>query len=73
LLERAVSLAAADGRVVYSTCSLEPEENERLVQRFCERHANWRVADSLLTLPAPDAPARQWRDGGYFALLIPAR
>jgi 16S rRNA (cytosine967-C5)-methyltransferase len=32
LLEKAIGRLAVGGRVVYSTCSLEPEENERVVE-----------------------------------------
>ncbi len=34
LLEAAFGRLAPGGRLVYSTCSLEPEENERLVEHF---------------------------------------
>ena len=34
LLAAAARLVSADGRLVYSTCSVEPEENERVVENF---------------------------------------
>ena len=34
LLERGASAVAHGGRLVYSTCSIEPEENEEVVRRF---------------------------------------
>lgn len=37
LLVGALQRLAAGGRLVYSTCSLEPEENERVVQAVLER------------------------------------
>jgi 16S rRNA (cytosine967-C5)-methyltransferase len=37
LLEAAASLVAPGGRLVYSTCSLEAEENERVVDAFVRR------------------------------------
>jgi 16S rRNA (cytosine967-C5)-methyltransferase len=37
LLQAASRLVAPGGRLVYSTCSLDPMENERVVEAFCER------------------------------------
>ena len=37
LLESAARLVAPGGRIVYSTCSLEPEENEQVVDAFVRR------------------------------------
>ena len=33
------------GRLVYSTCSTEPEENEEAVSRFLEKHPNFELED----------------------------
>ncbi len=38
MLERAAAALSAPGRLVYSTCSSEPEENEAVVGRFLEAH-----------------------------------
>jgi 16S rRNA (cytosine967-C5)-methyltransferase len=38
LLDRAVALTRPGGRLVYSVCSLEPEEGERQVTALLERH-----------------------------------
>lgn len=40
LLEQAVRLLKKGGELVYSTCSLECEENETLVQAFLKEHIN---------------------------------
>ena len=47
-LQRAILDAAAEivkpgGLLVYSTCSLEPEENDEQVDHFLERHPGWRL------------------------------
>jgi 16S rRNA (cytosine967-C5)-methyltransferase len=51
------SLAAAvrpGGRVIYSTCSSEPEENEAVVQDFLEAHPEFRrqIPDTFASNPA---------------------
>jgi 16S rRNA (cytosine967-C5)-methyltransferase len=73
LLRTGERLADPAGRLVYSTCSIEPEENGRLVERFCGRHAGWRLAASRLTLPDAGRDPTQWHDGGYWALLVADR
>jgi 16S rRNA (cytosine967-C5)-methyltransferase len=58
------------GRVLYSTCSLEPAENEQQAA-WLERWHPLRVESSRLTLPAgaPGEDPGRYHDGGYFALL----
>ena len=58
LLERAASSVAAGGRLVYSTCSIEREENEEVVGRFIEGTSKFRVI-------VPDAPAALITNDGY--------
>lgn len=43
MLRNALAAAAAFGRVVYSTCSLEPEENELVISESLARSPEWRV------------------------------
>ena len=43
LLERGASMLASGGRLVYSTCSIEPEENEGVIRRFIESGAPFRL------------------------------
>jgi len=33
------------GKLVYSTCSTEPEENEEIVRKFLEEHPNFELED----------------------------
>jgi 16S rRNA (cytosine967-C5)-methyltransferase len=40
LLERAAAVVKPGGRVVYATCSSEPEENDEVVARFLESHGH---------------------------------
>ena len=46
LLESAATLVRPGGLLVYSTCSLEPEENEEQVRRFLDTHPNFRMEAS---------------------------
>lgn len=43
MLDRASGLLPMGGYLVYSTCSLEPEENERQVASFLERNTNFEM------------------------------
>jgi 16S rRNA (cytosine967-C5)-methyltransferase len=51
LLERGARWLAAGGKLIYSTCSVEREENEEVVQRFLDANAQFR----LLKTDAPIA------------------
>jgi 16S rRNA (cytosine967-C5)-methyltransferase len=51
LLAGAAGIVAPGGLMIYSTCSLEPEENERQVERFLEGHPEFHRE------PSDDFPA----------------
>ncbi|MEW6594955.1 MAG: 16S rRNA (cytosine(967)-C(5))-methyltransferase RsmB [Thermodesulfobacteriota bacterium] len=53
LLEKAATLLAPGGVLVYATCSTEPEENEGVVTSFLASHPEFVVADANSFLPAP--------------------
>jgi 16S rRNA (cytosine967-C5)-methyltransferase len=67
LLDQAARLVGPKGRLVFSTCSLEPEEGSQGSQAFLGRHPGWSLAEEHLDLPSadPEGPL----DGGYRALL----
>lgn len=64
LLEEAAGLLAADGTLVYATCSLEPEENEELIALFLERNPDFMTEECTPFLPPP---ARELISNGFFA------
>lgn len=64
MLRRAAACVRRGGRIVYSTCSSEPEENEDVVARFLKDRNSF-------TLVRPESPvARPFvDDAGYFRTL----
>lgn len=68
LLARGARALRPGGRLVLSTCSIEPDENQRRVRAFLEAHPGWTLEAELEALPAP-LEARGPVDGGYAALL----
>jgi 16S rRNA (cytosine967-C5)-methyltransferase len=72
ILAHAAQTLRSGGRLIYSTCSVEPEENEAVVASFLEEQGEFRQvsADVPLGLRAGSAAARTWpqRDGadGFF-------
>jgi 16S rRNA (cytosine967-C5)-methyltransferase len=56
LIESGAALVAAKGKLVYATCSSEPEENEEVVETFLARHPEF-VPEALPEWSTPFADA----------------
>lgn len=87
LLERTATLLAPGGRLVYSTCSTEPEEGEDVVARFLAATPGFAVVDVAAAgiggigdageLRTPEGYLRSWPHrhgiGGAFVALLARR
>jgi len=79
LLERGATAVAGGGRLVYSTCSIEPEENEVVVRLFLERTPWFQSIEpnAPAGLTTGDGFVRTFphRDGadGFFAAVLERR
>jgi 16S rRNA (cytosine967-C5)-methyltransferase len=76
LLFNAARVVQPGGRLVYSTCSVEPDENEQVVQAFLENKKTFRLgklalASSLITSSgaARTWPHREGTDGFFICAL----
>ena len=67
LLQQAATQVKPGGVLVYSTCSLEPEENGEVVKHFLNEHADFKLESEHELLPFVDNV-----DGAYVAKLIRA-
>lgn len=63
ILDRAAEMLAGGGRLIYSTCTFAPEEDEGTLSRFLERHPEF----TMQQVPTPEklSPAHpEWAENG---------
>ncbi|HMA65312.1 MAG: RsmB/NOP family class I SAM-dependent RNA methyltransferase, partial [Fibrobacterota bacterium] len=65
LLSSSASLVGKNGVIVYSTCSIEPEENEMQIERFLKEHPEF------ILEPAPEVIPRRYVDDHGFVKITP--
>jgi 16S rRNA (cytosine967-C5)-methyltransferase len=65
MLDAAAERVRPGGTLVYSTCTISPEENERQIERFLERRSDFR-SDSQTQL----LPHRHGTDGFFLARMV---
>jgi len=69
LIAAAARFVRRGGRLVYSTCSIEPEECAEVVHASSRPGKGLRLIRDELMLPAGAGDPTGWRDGGYYAIL----
>ncbi|MCQ4087037.1 RsmB/NOP family class I SAM-dependent RNA methyltransferase [Saccharibacillus sp. JS10] len=74
ILETVSSMLAPGGRIVYSTCTFSPEENEAMIALFLARHPEFVVGESphspLFAPGRPDWVADLTQSGGWLSPLL---
>lgn len=69
LLERLAPLLKPEGRIIYSTCTINPEENEAVVMRFLTDHPDFILDEAMeKALPSP-LLTKAYRKPGMLSLL----
>ncbi|MBF2080169.1 MAG: 16S rRNA (cytosine(967)-C(5))-methyltransferase, partial [Synechococcales cyanobacterium T60_A2020_003] len=79
LLEEAMTWLKPGGRLVYSTCTLHPAENEEQIRQFLSHHPDWRIQPptphlALEPFTCPEGwlkvlPHRHHMDGFFMVVL----
>lgn len=75
ILENAYKAVKIGGKLVYATCSLFDQENEKQIEKFLENHPDFEVSpiDEELGLGSPYmhlSPLRHGTDGFFTAILV---
>lgn len=81
ILEKVAAVVKPEGRLIYATCSLLPEENEEQIEKFLKAHPEYKLADLASVWPDESTPpcagsymrltpARHQTDGFFAAVLV---
>jgi 16S rRNA (cytosine967-C5)-methyltransferase len=66
LLKTAAAIVNQNGKICYSTCSIQKAENSKLIENFLKENQNFTLESEQLTLPSAEGFDH---DGGYAAIL----
>ena len=66
LLRTAAEMIKSDGKICYSTCSIQRAENSKLIEDFLKQNQNFTLESEQSTLPSAKGFDH---DGGYTAIL----
>jgi 16S rRNA (cytosine967-C5)-methyltransferase len=69
LLQKAANLARSQTKILYSTCSIQPEENSVQIQTFLTKNNHFSLLTEQLTRPSVQSQDAFDHDGGYVAVL----
>ncbi|MFA7183639.1 MAG: RsmB/NOP family class I SAM-dependent RNA methyltransferase, partial [Victivallales bacterium] len=64
ILCKAAALVASGGQIVYSTCSIEYEENQGQIEKFLKNNSDFRLVRQRLLLP------NKYHDGAFSAIIV---
>jgi 16S rRNA (cytosine967-C5)-methyltransferase len=67
LLNTAAQMLKPYGKICYSTCSIQKDENSNLIRDFLQKNRNFELKSEELILPSAECFDR---DGGYAAILV---
>lgn len=68
MLAAATHAVRPGGRIIYATCSSEPDENQAVVEQFLHDHARWRLdSDRSREAALPPGVRACLDDGGWLA------
>jgi 16S rRNA (cytosine967-C5)-methyltransferase len=71
LLKKAVSLLSEKGQLIYSTCSMEPEENEENIEWFLREYKGFKVQKVNLSFPFDVEPLKKFKNQGSIRFFSP--
>lgn len=69
ILADSAPFLGAGGMIVYSTCSVWPEENRQRIDAFLQQHPDFELLQDQSTLPSYDSHPTRYHDGGYVAAI----